>query len=138
MLKLPHNCTHFTFQQINTQNPSSQALTDVQLDLEKAEEPEIKLPTSVGSQDKAREFQKTPTSASLNTLKPLTVWITTNCGKSLKRWKYQTTLPVIWEHGMQVKKQQLELGMEQLTPNWVTEGCILSPYLFNLYEEYTI
>ena len=42
--------------------------------------------------EKAREFQKT--SASLTTLKPLTVWITTNCGKSLKRWEYQTTLPL--------------------------------------------
>ena len=42
--------------------------------------------------EKAREFQKN-TSASLTTLKPLTVWITTNCGKFLKRWEYQTTLP---------------------------------------------
>ena len=43
--------------------------------------------------EKAREFQKTSTSASLTTLKPLTVWITTNCGKFLKRWEYRTTLP---------------------------------------------
>ena len=41
--------------------------------------------------EKAREFRKTSTSASLTTLKPLTVWITTNCGKLLKRWEYQTT-----------------------------------------------
>ena len=48
------------------------------LDLEKAEEPEIKLPTSVESQKKQRNFRKTSTSASLTTLKPLTVWLTTN------------------------------------------------------------
>ena len=48
-------------------------------------------------------------------LKPLTVWITTNCGKFLKRWKYQTTLPASWEIYTQVKKQQLELDMEQQT-----------------------
>ena len=48
-------------------------------------------------------------------LKPLTVWITTNYGKFLKRWEYQTTLPVSWETCMQVKEQQLELDMEQIT-----------------------
>ena len=45
-------------------------------------------------------------------LKPLTVWITTNSGNFLKRWEYQTTLPASWEICMQVKKQQLKLGME--------------------------
>ena len=44
--------------------------------------------------EKARELQKTSTFASLSTLKPLSVWITTNCGKFLKRWEYQTTSPV--------------------------------------------
>ena len=58
------------------------------LDLEKAEEPEIKLPTSVGSLKK-QEFQKC--TASLITLKPLTVWITKNCGKFFKRWEYHLT-----------------------------------------------
>ena len=43
--------------------------------------------------EKAKKFQKTSTSASLTTLKPLTVWITKNCGKFLKRSEYQTTLP---------------------------------------------
>ena len=51
------------------------------LDLEKAEEPEIKLPTSVGSYKKQENSRKTSTSASLTTPKPLTVWITTN-------WKF--------------------------------------------------
>ena len=51
-------------------------------------------------------------SASLTTLKHLTVWIKTNCGKFLKRWEYQTTLPASWEICMQVEKQQLEPNME--------------------------
>ena len=63
-------------------------------------------------QDNSR---KTSTSASLTTLKPLTVWIATNCGKFFQRWEYQTTLPASWEICMQVRKQQLELDMEQQT-----------------------
>ena len=58
---------------------------------EKAEEPEIKLPTSVGSSKKEMSSRKTSTSALLTKPKPLTVWNTTNCGKFLKRWEYQTT-----------------------------------------------
>ena len=54
------------------------------LGLEKAEEPEIKLPTSVGSSKKQESSRKISTSALLTALKPLTVWITTNSGKSLK------------------------------------------------------
>ena len=50
-------------------------------------------------------------------LKPLTVWITTNYGKFLKRWEYQTTLPASWETCVQVKKQQLELDIEQHSMN---------------------
>jgi len=56
------------------------------LDLEKAEEPETKLPTFAGSWRKQGTSRKT--SASLATLKPLTVWITTNCGKFLKIWEH--------------------------------------------------
>ena len=60
--------------------------------LDKAEEPEIKLPTSVGSQKK-QENSRNISASSLITLKPLTVWITTNCGKFFRRWEYQTVLP---------------------------------------------
>ena len=56
--------------------------------MEKAEELEIKLPTSIGSQKKQKNSRKISTSASLTMLKPLTVWITTNCGKFLKKWEY--------------------------------------------------
>ena len=83
--------------------------------LEKAEEPEIKLPTSDGSWKKQESSRKTYISALLTMPKPLTVWITINCGKFCKRWEYQTTWPASWEICMQVKKQQLELDMEQQT-----------------------
>ena len=78
------------------------------------------------------------TSASLTMLKPLTVWITANCGK-FKRWDYQTTSPASWEICMQVKKQQLEPDMEHgLVPNWERSTLRLNiiSLLFNLYTEY--
>ena len=83
--------------------------------LEKAEEPEIKLPTTSGSSKKQENSRKTSASALLTTPKPLTVWITINCGKFWKRWEYQTTWSASWEICMQVRKQQLELDMEQRT-----------------------
>ena len=58
--------------------------------------------------------RKTSTSVSSTTLKYLTVWIITSCGKLLKRWEYQTILPVSWETYMQVKKQQLEALLGKL------------------------
>ena len=59
--------------------------------LEKAEEPEIKLPTSAGAWKKQESSRKTSISALLTMPKPLTVWITINCGKFCERWEYQTT-----------------------------------------------
>ena len=93
--------------------------------------------------EKAREFQKNIYSASLTMLKPLTVWITKNCGKFFKRWKYQTTFPASWETCMQVKKQELEPDMEQWTSSksgkeYVKAVYWLSLCLFNLYAEYTM
>ena len=81
------------------------------LDLEKPEEPEIKLPTSLGSQKKQERPRKTSTSLTM----PKLLWITTNCGTFFKRWEYQTTLPASWEICMQVKKHQLESDTEQWT-----------------------
>ena len=74
-------------------------------DLEKAEEPEIKLPTSIGSWKKEKSSRKTSTYAFLAMPKTWTVWIPTNCGKFLKRWEYHTTWPASWETCMQVRKQ---------------------------------
>ena len=85
------------------------------LDLEKAEEPEIKLLTSVGSSKKQESSKKTSISALLTIPKPLIMWITTNHGNFLKNWEYKTTQPASWEICMQVRKQQLELDMEQQT-----------------------
>ena len=83
--------------------------------LEKAEEPEIKLPTSAESSKKQESSRKTSLSALSTMPKPLNVWITINCGKFWKRWEYQTTWPASWETCMQVRKQQFELDMEQQT-----------------------
>ena len=109
------------------------------LDLAKAEEPEIKLPTSVGSSKKQESSRKTSTSALLTMPKPLTMWITTN-------WK------ILQEMGLpdhlSCLPRSLYTGQESTirtrhgTTDWVKigkgvhQGCILSPSLFNLYAEY--
>ena len=104
--------------------------------LEKVEESEIKLPTSTGPWKKQESSRKTSISDLLTMPKPLTVWITINCGKFWERWEYQTTWPASWEIYMQVRKQQLELDMEQQIGKGIRQGCILSPCLFNLHAEY--
>ena len=103
------------------------------LDLEKAEEPEIKLPTFVGSSKKWDSSRKTSISALLTMPKPLTVWITTNCGKFFKRCEYQTTLLASWETCMQVRKQQLELEMEQQTGSKLRKEYIKAVYCHLAY-----
>ena len=104
--------------------------------LEKAEKPEIKLPTSAGSLKKQESSRKTSISAFLTMPKPLTVdhnklW------KILKRWEYQTTWPASCETYIQVRKQQFVLDIEQQNQSEpVCQGYMLSPCLFNLYAEY--
>jgi len=122
MFKLPHDCTHLTYYKVmlkmlraRLQQYMNHELPDVQTGFRKAEEPEIKLPTSVGPSIKHKISRKTFNSVLLTVPKPLTVWITTNYGKFLKRWEYQTIWPASWETCMQVKKQQLERNMEQQT-----------------------
>ena len=108
------------------------------VDLEKAEEPEIKLPTSTGSWKKQESSRKTSISALLTMPNPLTVWIThRNCGKFWKRWAYQTTWPASWEICMQVKKQQLELDMEQQTGSKLGKEYIKAVYCHPAYLTYT-
>ena len=102
-------------------------------DLENVEETEIKLLTSVGSSKKQEDSRKIHTSDSLTMLKSLTVWITTNYGKFLKRWKYQTTLPASWETCMQVKKQSLEPNMEQQTGSKLGKDYITAEYCYPPY-----
>ena len=108
------------------------------LDLEKAEESEIELPTSVVSQKKQESSRKISTSALLTMPKPLTVWITTNCGKFLKRWGYRP--PYCLPRNLYAG-QEAAVRTGHGTTDWfqiqkgVCQGCILSPRLFNLYAE---
>ena len=80
-------------------------LLDVQAGFRKGSRTRDQIPNIHWIIEKAREFQKISTSASLTMLKPLTVWITINCGKFWKRWEYQTTWPASRETYMQVRKQ---------------------------------
>ena len=84
------------------------------LGLEKAKKPETNLPSIFWIMKKAKEFQKNIYFCFIDYTKVF-VQITTNRGKFLKRWEYQTTLPGSWEICMQVRKQQLEPDMEQRT-----------------------
>ena len=102
------------------------------LDLEKAEELRSNCQHMLDHK-KARELKKKSTSASLTTLKPLTVWITTNCGIFLMKWDYQTTSPASWETHMQDKKQQLELDMEQQTHSKLGKEYIKAVYCHSAY-----
>ena len=81
--------------------------------------------------EKAREFQKKSTL--LITPKPLTVWISINCGKFFKRWEYQTTWPASWEICMQVKKQQLEPDVKQRTGSKLGKEYIKAVYCHPAY-----
>ena len=87
------------------------------LNLEKTEEQEVKLPTSIcWIIEKAREFQKIIYFCFIDYAKASDcVDHFKYCGKFWKRWEYQTTWPASWEICMQVRKQQLELDMEQQT-----------------------
>ena len=80
--------------------------------LEGTEEPELRLLTFIELWRK-EGVQKKMYFCFIDYNKTLTLWITINCGKFLKKWKYQTILPVSWESCMQVKKQQIEQDMEQ-------------------------
>ena len=104
--------------------------------LEKAEEPEIKLPTSTGSLQKRESSRKTSISAWLTMPKPLTVWITISFGKFWKTWEYQTTSPASWEISMQDKKQQLELNMEQWTSSKLGKEYVKAVYCHPAYLTY--
>ena len=74
-------------------------------------------------------------------LKPLTVWITEDCGKFLKTWEYQSTLPASWETCIWVKKQQLEPDMVPLTGSKlerVYDKAVYYHRAFNLHAEYNM
>ena len=124
-------------QQARLQHYMNWEFPDVQLGLEKAEEPEIKLPTFAGSQRKQRNYRKISTSVSLTTLNPLTVWIIINSGKFLERCEHQIILPIYWETWMWVKKQQLESCMEKLTCSGLRKEHNRVVYCYLVYLIYT-
>ena len=82
---------------------------------------------------KSKRVPEKHLSASLTAPKLLTVWITTNCGKFLKRWDYHTTLPASWEICIQFKKQQLELDMEQQTGSKLRKEYVKAVYCHPAY-----
>ena len=101
MFELLYNCAHLTRQQSNAQNPSSQASAIHELRpsrctswISKRQRNQRSNCQHLLYHGEKVNCRKISTSASLTVLKPLTIWITTNCGKFLKRWEYQTTLPV--------------------------------------------
>ena len=114
----------------------NQELPDVQAGLRKGRGTMIKLPTSTGSLKKQESSRKTSTFPLLTMPKPLTVWITINCGKFFKSWEYQTTSHASWEICMQVKKQQLELDMEQQTGSKAGKEYIKAVYYHPVYLTY--
>ena len=110
------------------------------LDFEKAEEPEIKLPTFAGSWRKQESSRKTSISALLTMPKPLTVWIKINCGKILQEMGIPDHLTCLLRNLYAGQEATVTTGHG--TTDWsqigkgVRQDCILSPCLFNLYAEY--
>ena len=105
------------------------------LDLEKAEEPVIKLPTSFGSSKKQQSSRKTSTSTLLTMLKPLTVWITTNW-KMLKEMGIPDHFTCLLRTCTQVKKQQLEPVMERQTDSKLGKKYVKAVYGHPSYLTY--
>ena len=94
------------------------------------------LQTSIGSSKKQESSKRTSTSALLTIPKPLTAWITTNSGEFWKRREYQTTWRASWEICMQVKKQQLELDVEQQTGSKLGKEYVKAVYCHPAYLAY--
>ena len=105
------------------------------LDLEKAEEQEIKLPTSVGSQKKQENSRKTSTSASLTMLKPLTVWITTNCGKFLKEMEISGH-PTCLLRNLSAGQEAIEPDKEQQIGSKLGKEYVKVVYCYPAYLTY--
>ena len=127
----------FNFKPLGFSNMWTVNFLMLKLVLEKAEEPEIKLPTPAGSWKKQESSRKTSIFALLTMPKSLIVRITINCGKFWKRWEYLICLLRNLYAG-----QEATVRTGHGTVDWfkigkgVRQGCILSPCLFNFYAEY--
>ena len=111
------------------------------LGLEKAEEPRSNYQHLLAHRESKRISEKLKNRSSRLLLlywlqKPLTEWIITNCRKFLKRWEYQTILPIFWETYMQIKKQQLEPEMEQMTSSKLRKEYDKAVYCHSAYLTY--
>ena len=98
--------------QARLQQYVNRELPDVQVGFRKGSGTRDQIANICWIMEKAREFQE---NICFTDYTKAFVWIITNCGKFFKRWEYQTTWPASWEICMQVRKQQLELDMEQQT-----------------------
>ena len=137
--KLSYNCAHFP--QARLQQYVNKKFQIYKLDLEKTEEPEIILPTFVGSQKKLGSSRQTSPSASLTTLKPLTVWITANW-KILQEMGIPDHLTYLLRNLYAGQEATVRTGHEMM--DWfqigkgIHQGCILLPCLFSFYAEYIV
>ena len=111
-------------------------LPDVQAGFRKGRGTRDQITNIFASSRNQESSRKISTSALLTMPKPLTVWTTTNCGKFLKRWEYQTTCPASWEICMQVRRQQLELDMEQQTGSELGKEYVKAVYCHPVYLTY--
>ena len=109
------------------------------LDLEKVEEPEIKLSTFIGSQKKQENSRlKNIYICFIDYAKSFDCVDHNNCGKFLKRWEHQTTLSVFWETPLQAKKQQLEKDMEQWIGSKLGKEEVKAVYCHPAYLTYML
>ena len=144
MIKQLHNCTHLTRYQKKCSKFSKPGFNSTwtvnlqmfKLDLEKAEEPEIKLTTSARLLKKQESSRKKSTFALFTMPKPLTVWITINCGKFWKRWEHQTTWSASWEICMQGQESTVKTGHG--TTDWfqIRKGVHQGVYCHPAYLTY--
>ena len=134
IFKLPCSCIHMLAKvmlkilQVRLQQYMKQEFPDVQARFRKVRGTRDHISNMCGIIEKARELQKDIYFCFIDYAKVLAVWITTNCGKFFKRWEYQTTLLASWETCTQVKKQQLELHMEQWTGSKLGKDYVKAVY----------
>ena len=112
-------------------------LPDVQAGFRKGIEGRDWIANICWTMEKAREFQKNTYFCFIDYAKAFVWTVSTNCGKFFRRWEYQATWYASWEICMQVKKQQLELDMEQWTGSKLGKESVKAVYCHSAYLTYT-